>query len=160
MNRLTTTLIPPVFTSGYRVIYGDTDAAGVMYNANYLRLFEIGRTEMMRAWAMPYRAMEDMGCILPVTESYLRFKAPARYDDLLDIAASLADATRLTCRFHYQISRREENGTTTLLTKGFTVHACVGRDGALTTFPQEIQAALKAILAGGAATPDIPGNSS
>ena len=77
MNKLSTTLIAPVFTTAYRVIYGDTDAAGVMYNANYLRLFEIGRTEMMRAWAMPYRTMEDLGCILPVTESYLRFKAPA-----------------------------------------------------------------------------------
>ena len=160
MNKLATPLTEPIFSTTYRVIYGDTDAAGVMYNANYLRLFEIARTEMMRAWAMPYKAMEDMGFVLPVTESYLRFKAPARYDDILSLSVCLADFTRLTCRFHYQISRREENGATTLLTKGFTVHACVGRDGALTTFPQEIQATLKAILARGASAPDISGNSS
>ena len=54
MNKLAMALVEPVFTTTYRVIYGDTDAAGVMYNANYLRLFEIGRTEMMRAWAMSY----------------------------------------------------------------------------------------------------------
>ncbi|MGI6639619.1 MAG: acyl-CoA thioesterase [Desulfobulbus sp.] len=149
MNKLSTSLIKPVFTTSYRVIYGDTDAAGVMYNANYLRLFEIGRTEMMRAWAMPYRAMEELGCILPVTESYLRFKAPARYDDLVDIAVCLVEVSRLTCRFHYQISRHEENGPTaaaTLLTKGFTVHACVNREGVLTPFPQEIALAIKAVL--------------
>ncbi len=147
MSKLTTALIEPVFTTQYRVIYGDTDAAGVMYNANYLRLFEIGRTEMMRAWAMPYRAMEELGCILPVTESYLRFKAPARYDDLLDISASLVDASRLTCRFHYQIMRQEADGQSSLLTKGFTVHACVNREGTLTAFPEPIREAINAIIA-------------
>ena len=147
MSKLTTALIEPVFTTQYRVIYGDTDASGVMYNANYLRLFEIGRTEMMRAWAMPYRAMEELGCILPVTESYLRFKAPARYDDLLDISASLVDASRLTCRFHYQIMRQEADGQSSLLTKGFTVHACVNREGTLTAFPEPIREAINAIIA-------------
>ena len=147
MSKLTTALIEPVFTTQYRVIYGDTDAAGVMYNANYLRLFEIGCTEMMRAWAMPYRAMEELGCILPVTESYLRFKAPARYDDLLDISASLVDASRLTCRFHYQIMRQEADGQSSLLTKGFTVHACVNREGTLTAFPEPIREAINAIIA-------------
>ncbi len=147
MNKLSTTLIAPVFTTAYRVIYGDTDAAGVMYNANYLRLFEIGRTEMMRAWAMPYRTMEDLGCILPVTESYLRFKAPACYDDLVDIGVSLVEASRLTCRFHYQISRKDGDETATLLTKGFTVHACVNREGSLTAFPKPIKEAIGLILA-------------
>ena len=146
MNRLSTALQDPVFTCTYRVIYGDTDAAGVMYNANYLRLFEIGRTEMMRALAMPYREMEDLGCILPVTESYLRFKAPARYDDLVEIAVSLVDLTRLTCRFHYQISRREADGQTTLLTKGFTVHACINREGVLMAFPEVVQQKIGAVL--------------
>ena len=147
MSKLTTALIEPVFTTQYRVIYGDTDAAGVMYNANYLRLFEIGRTEMMRAWAMPYRAMEELGCILPVTESYLRFKAPARYDDILDISASLVDASRLPCRFPYQIMRQEADGQSSLLTKGFTVHACVNREGTLTAFPEPIREAINAIIA-------------
>lgn len=147
MNKLSTALVEPVFTTAYRVIYGDTDAAGVMYNANYLRLFETGRTEMMRAWAMPYRAMEELGCILPVTESYLRFKAPARYDDLVDISVSLVEASRLTCRFHYQITRKDEEQAVILLTKGFTVHACVNRVGVLTPFPQPIKAAIDAILA-------------
>lgn len=134
MSRLAMGLEEPVFTTSYRVIYGDTDAAGVVYNANYLRYFEIGRTEMMRAWALPYRAIEDLGCVLPVTETYLRFKAPATYDDLLIIATSLVEVGKVSCRFHYALSRLD-NDRETLLAKGFTVHACVNRQGKLTPFP-------------------------
>ena len=140
MSELGTSLIPPVFTARYRVIYGDTDAAGVVYNANYLRFFEIGRTEMMRAWALPYSSIEAMGCVLPVTETYLRFKAPAVYDDLLAIAVSLVEVSRVACRFHYAITREEDDGRTTLLAKGFTRHACVNRQGKLTPFPEAVLA--------------------
>ncbi len=138
MSKLNVSLAEPVFTTNYRVIYGDTDAAGVVYNANYLRYFEIGRTEMMRAWALPYSAIEELGCILPVTESYLRFKAPAAYDDLITIATSLVEVSKLTCRFHYAITRELEGGNSTLLVRGFTVHACVNRQGKLTRFPQPV----------------------
>ena len=51
-----------------RVLYGDTDAGGVVYNANYLRYFEIGRTELMREWVCSYREIEQQGIVLPVTE--------------------------------------------------------------------------------------------
>ena len=145
MSKPAVGLIEPVFTTTYRVIYGDTDAAGVVYNANYLRYFEIGRTEMMRAWALPYSAIEALGCILPVTESYLRFKAPAAYDDLITIATSLVEVSKVTCRFHYAISRQEETGRSTVLVKGFTVHACVNRQGKLTPFPPVVLEKIEAI---------------
>lgn len=134
----------PVFTTTYRVIYGDTDAGGVMYNANYLRLFEIGRTEMMRAWAMPYSEIEQAGLILPVTESYLRYKAPARYDDLLTIATSLVELKKVSCRFTYRVSCRR-NGLEILLVKGFTNHACITRQGKLTPFPPGIREKIEQI---------------
>ena len=146
MSELSTTLTPPVFTTPYRVIYGDTDAAGVVYNANYLRLFEIGRTDMMRAWALPYSAIETMGYVLPVTESYLRFKAPAAYDDLLAIAVSLVEVSRVACRFHYAITREEQGGKNILLVKGFTRHACINRQGKLTPFPEEVLARIRPLL--------------
>ena len=151
MSKLAVSLAEPVFTTTYRVIYGDTDAAGVVYNANYLRYFEIGRTEMMRAWALPYSAIEALGCVLPVTESYLRFKAPAAYDDLLTIATSLVEASKVTCRFHYAISRHGENDRPTLLVRGFTVHACVDRQGKLTPFPPVVLEKIEMILKKGAA---------
>ena len=150
MSKLAVALTEPVFTTTYRVIYGDTDAAGVVYNANYLRYFEIGRTEMMRTWALPYSAIEELGCILPVTESYLRFKSPAVYDDLLTIATSLVEVSKVTCRFHYAISRNGEAGQPVLLTKGFTVHACVNRQGKLTPFPPAVLEKITAILKKGA----------
>ena len=152
MSKLAVGLVEPVFSTTYRVIYGDTDAAGVVYNANYLRYFEIGRTEMMRAWALPYKAIEELGCILPVTESYLRFKAPAAYDDLLTIAASLVEVSKVTCRFHYAITRLGEDGRATLLVKGFTSHACVNRQGKLTAFPPLVLEKITAIVGKDAAS--------
>jgi acyl-CoA thioester hydrolase len=146
MSKLAVGLAEPVFTVGYRVIYGDTDAAGVVYNANYLRYFEIGRTEMMRAWALPYRAIEELGCVLPVTESYLRFKAPAAYDDLLTISTSLVEVSKVSCRFHYAITRNEEDGRSVLLVKGFTSHACVNRQGKLTPFPAAVMEKITNLL--------------
>ncbi len=145
MPKPTTSLQEPVFKVSYRVIYGDTDAAGVVYNANYLRYFEIGRTEMMRAWAMPYSKIEEMGCVLPVTESYLRFKASAIYDDLVTIAVSLVDVTKVSCRFHYAVFR-EEDGKEKLLVKGFTVHACTNHQGKLTPFPEPVRRAIDALI--------------
>ena len=151
MSKLAVSLTEPVFTVPYRVIYGDTDAAGVVYNANYLRYFEIGRTEMMRAWALPYSAIEELGCILPVTESYLRFKAPAAYDDLLTISTSLVEVTKVSCRFHYAITRDQEDGRSVLLVKGFTSHACVNRQGKLMPFPPIVMEKITALLEKGVA---------
>jgi acyl-CoA thioester hydrolase len=146
MSRLKVSLTEPIFSVSCRVIYGDTDAAGVVYNANYLRYFEIARTEMMRAWAIPYSEIEKLGCILPVTESYLRFKAPAAYDDLLTLSVSLAESTRMTCRFHYAITRPAPDGRDQLLVRGFTAHACVNRQGKLTPLPPAVLEKIAVLL--------------
>ncbi|XCN75150.1 MAG: thioesterase family protein [Candidatus Electrothrix aestuarii] len=136
----------PVFRVPYRVIYGDTDSGGVMYHANYLRLAEVGRTELMRQWAMPYSEIERQGVILPLTESYLRYKAPARYDDLVTISTSLAELSFVTCRFHFTITRWEEDqGRDRLLVKGFTCHASINRQGKLMPLPDNIREALEGV---------------
>ncbi|WP_339134333.1 MAG: thioesterase family protein [Candidatus Electrothrix sp. GW3-4] len=136
----------PIFRVQYRVIYGDTDSGGLVYNANYLRFVEMGRTELMRNWAMPYSDMERQGIILPVTESYLRYKAPARYDDLITIATALAEIKFVSLRFHYRITRwEEEQNREQLLAKGFTNHACINRQGKLMSFPDNIREAIQGI---------------
>jgi acyl-CoA thioester hydrolase len=137
-------MIDPIFQMQYRVIYGDTDAAGLVYYANYLRFAEIGRTELMRKWAMPYSEMEQQGIILPVTESYLRYKASARYDDLITIATSLAEVKFVSCRFHCRITKVEE-GREQLLVKAFTNHACINRQGKLMPFPDNIREAIQGV---------------
>ena len=133
-------MIEPVFRTQYRVIYGDTDAGGVGYNAHFLRFMEIGRTEMMRNLAVPYSEMEQQGIIIPVIESYLRYKASGQYDDLLTIATSLAEVSRFSCRFHYRITRTDaDKNQGQLLVKGFTKHACTDRFGKLIPFPEPIR---------------------
>ncbi len=122
-----------------RVLYGDTDAGGVVYNANYLRYFEIGRTELMRDWVCTYREIEQQGFVLPVTECFTRFKAPAFYDDLLTIETTLVELKKITCRFNYRICRESpEVARPQLLVKGYTIHAAVTREGKLTRLPEDL----------------------
>ncbi len=135
MNRKTT----PVFKTAYRVLYGDTDAGGVVYNANYLRYFEQGRTELMREWICSYREIEALGYILPVTECWARYKAPAFYDDLLTIETTITELKRFTCTFNYRVTRLDDGRTRpSLLAKGYTIHAAVTREGKLTRLPADI----------------------
>ena len=136
----------PVHQTTYRVLYGDTDAAGVVYYANYLRFFERGRTEYMRELVLTYRDIESQGLILPVIESYSRYKAPAAYDDLLIIETSLVELKNVSCRFNYRIYRKDNDNSKTLLAKGYTVHASVNRNGKLTRFPADLIEKLKKII--------------
>jgi len=138
MSILNITMTKPVHRISCRIIYGDTDAGGVVYHANFLRYFEMGRTEMMRSLSMPYSRMEERGLILPVTETYLRFKAPAKYDELVTIDTSLVEIKKYSCRFNYRIVRLQDDNREQLLVKGFTVHACIDRQGKLTPFPDDI----------------------
>ncbi len=142
-----TALSEPIFSIQHRVIYGDTDAAGVVYNANYLRYFEIGRTEFMREHVCSYRDIEKLGIVLPVTECFTRFKAPAFYDDLVTIETSLSELKKVSCRFTYRISRTDKNKVKpTLLVKGYTIHAAVTRDGKLTPIPESIITQMQQLL--------------
>ncbi len=126
-----------------RVLYGDTDAGGVVYYGNYLRYFERGRTELMRERGISYRELEDRGLIMPVVEAYSRYKASARYDDLIEIATSFIWVKRLSCRFNYEIRQTADQG---LLIKGFTLHAVVNHQGKLTKLPDDIFIALQEII--------------
>jgi acyl-CoA thioester hydrolase len=117
-----------------RVIYGDTDQMGVVYYANYLRYFEAARNEFIRAKGLRYRDFEEQyGLVLPVIEAHASYKVPAKYDDLLTVEISLAEAKRASARFDYRILREG-----TLLATGHTVHACVDLEGRPRRFPAEL----------------------
>lgn len=109
-----------------RVIYGDTDNMGVAYHANYLRWFEMGRTEMFRFMGLTYKSIESRGIYLPVSEVYCKFKSPARYDDLIVIETALDARVRAGIKFDYRIF--QEDGQT-LLVEGYTKHACLSDRG-------------------------------
>ncbi len=118
----------------YRVIYGDTDKAGVVYYGTYMRLFEIGRTELLRErMGLPYSHLEERGIIFPVVELNCRYKAPARYDDLLEIWTCIQGCSKVSITFRYEIRRDGK-----LLVHGSTKHASVDLDGHLARLPQEL----------------------
>ncbi len=129
----------PIHRHCCRVLYGDTDAGGVVYYANYLRFCEVGRTEFMREQVCSYRSLEEMGIILPVVDCRVRYKASARYDDLLTVETSLVAVKAVSCRFNYRLS--DESGR--LLALAYTTHAAVDRRGKLTRLPREILASLQ-----------------
>jgi acyl-CoA thioester hydrolase len=122
-----------------RVIYGDTDQMGVVYYANYLRFFEFGRNEFFRAVGGCYRQMEREGLFLPVVEAHCEYKVSARYDDLLVVATSVTDVKRASLRFTYTLRREGEER---VLATGYTVHACVSREGRPTRLPESILSTL------------------
>ncbi len=110
----------------HRVSYGETDAMGVMYYAEYLHLFERGRSEWIRAHGESYRAIEARGIYLPVREAHCRYRAPARYDDLLWLEIDLISLGRASLTFSYRLM---EATKTQLLAEGSTQHAVVDGTG-------------------------------
>lgn len=126
----------PVHVLPYRVLYGDTDKAGVVYYGTYMRLFEAGRTEYLRSLhGISYAGLEEKGIILPVTEAYCRYKSSARYDELLNIRTAVENVSRVSMRFNYHILHgRSER----LVARGFTVHAAVNGNGKLVRLPEQL----------------------
>ncbi len=131
-----------IVESFYRVLYADTDQAKVMYYANYLKVFELGRAEFMRNLGFSYKDLEEKeGIILPVVEVYVKYKAPARYDELLTVKTSLKEVKSFTVVFEYQICSDHS-----LLAYGFTKHVPVNREGKIVRLPEELLHILKKVL--------------
>jgi acyl-CoA thioester hydrolase len=109
-----------------RVRYQETDQMGVVYHANYLVWFEVGRVELLRQRGMTYRDIElEEGCGLAVVEVAARYKVPARYDDELTIETRVVMARGPVVKFAYRILRVVDG---VLLCEGETMHVVVGRD--------------------------------
>jgi acyl-CoA thioester hydrolase len=132
-----------------RVIYGDTDQMGIVYYANYLRYFEAGRNEFIRAKGLRYRDFEERFSLrLPVVEAQVSYRTPARYDDLLTIETTIEDVRRASARFVYRAVRGAE-----VVATGHTLHACVDLEGRVRRMPQELLARLGG--AGGSVTEPV-----
>ena len=112
-------------TTRVRVRYAETDQMRVVYHANYLVWFEIGRVELMRERGLEYSAMEEEGCGIAVVEARVRYKSPARYDDKLLIETRIEKVRGPIIQFAYRILREADQ---VLLCEGETVHIVVGRD--------------------------------
>jgi acyl-CoA thioester hydrolase len=117
-----------------RVRYAETDRMGYLHHANYLIYFEQARTELLRGSGLSYKRLEDEGFFLVVAHVDVKFKSPARYDDLLTIKTTVTRTTPVRIEHLYEVScdgRPVAEGRTTL--------ACVDRTGKLQALPEWFQ---------------------
>jgi acyl-CoA thioester hydrolase len=121
-----------------RVIYADTDAMGQAYYGNYMKWFEVGRSEWFRARGMTYREVEEKGVHLPVVEAHCSYKKPAFYDDILTVSTTFCFSGPARLRFDYEILRKGES-----LAVGYTVHVCVNRERKVLKPPAYLKAVLE-----------------
>lgn len=110
----------------YRTLYADTDRSRVVYHANYLRYFEVGRTALMRAAAYPYREIEASGFIYPIIQVGVDYYHPLRYDDTMLIYTRPGVLERVKLQFDYLITHGE---TGELVCTGFTRHCATNAAG-------------------------------
>jgi acyl-CoA thioester hydrolase len=110
----------------HRVSYGETDAMGVVYYAEYLHLFERARGLFIRERGMSYAEVERRGLFLPVREAQCRYRIPARYDDEIWIRCGISEWRRASILFAYQVYAQDR---ATLMAEGRTEHACVNAEG-------------------------------
>jgi len=115
-----------------RVRYSETDAMGYLHHARYFIYFEEGRTELLRRNGIRYRDMEQRGLFYVVARLQCRFRAPARYDDLLTLTTTTEKLTRVRVDHHYELARDGQ-----LLAEANSTLVLVNRDGRPTSLPDD-----------------------
>src|SRR5947209_16552393 len=113
-----------------RVRYAETDRMGLLHHANYLVYFEQGRTELLRSQGIAYRDLEDQGFLLVLTRVQVRYRSPARYDDLLTLRTTVVRTTMVKIEHRYELMR-----DSVLLAEGETTLGCVDRTGKVQVLP-------------------------
>jgi acyl-CoA thioester hydrolase len=131
-----------VFRYNYRVVYADCTAGNHVYYARYLDILEAARGEFFRELGVTLLQLQEQDTIFPVVECHLRYKAPARYDEVLavELWTILAQGARLNfgCRI------LKEDGT--LVLEGETFHVCTGLNERPKRIPGELMETLNEFL--------------
>ena len=138
-------------TTEVRVRYAETDQMGVVYYANYLVWFELGRVELLRSLGLAYSRLEsDHGCFIPVIDARCRYRSPARYDDEILIETHPAMLRGSVLKFAYGIYRKpDQKGKERklLLAEGETTHVVCDDRLQRKPLPEKIAAAIRALMA-------------
>ena len=116
-----------------RVRYPEVDAMGYLHHSRFLQYFEIGRVELLRSLGHTYADLERAGIFFVVTKIEVRYRAPARYDELLTLRTRRIKQTHVRIDHDYLLTR----GPATLAEATSTI-ACVGRDGQVMQIPDSI----------------------
>jgi len=119
------------------VRYQETDRMGIVYYANYLIWFEIGRTELFNKLGISYPELEKNGYFLVVTEAYCKYKASATYEDRVEVLTKLTEVKNSSLTFDYEIRKKG-----TLITNGKTRHAFLDGEGKVIRVPKTVTEAL------------------
>ncbi len=115
------------------VRYAETDAMGIVHHAVYPVWMELGRSDLLRNLGQSYPEWEKRGVLLSVAELRLRYRAPARYDELVEVRTWVKTVERRKVVFAYEIRRGE-----TRLAEGESVHVVIGRDGHARVMPADL----------------------
>ncbi|MEO6235884.1 MAG: thioesterase family protein [Vicinamibacterales bacterium] len=126
----------PSSVSSLRVRYAETDKMGVVYYANYLVWFEVGRADLLRSLGWSYREMEAAGISLPVIEARCRYLRPARYDDEIEVRTEGRMLSPVRMEFEYQVVRRIDDS---IAATGRTVHASLDVSGRPCRLPARVR---------------------
>ena len=129
----------PVRSTRVRVRYAETDRMGVVYYANYLVWFEVGRTEWLRQTGWTYREMEADGMTLPVIEAHCEYRQPARYDDEIEIRTQARLLTPIRIRFDYEVVRTDQ----VIVAAGYTAHVALDAAGKPCRLPGRVAEELR-----------------
>jgi len=118
-----------------RVMYADTDAMGIVYHTNYIKWFEVGRSELLREIGVVYSRMEEQGYNLPLTEVFCQYLCSAVYDQIILIETEIAYVNRASLRFNYRLldEQREK-----VFVEGYSIHACTNREKKIIRLPHHI----------------------
>src|SRR5579859_717778 len=129
------TLDPLAATSSstLRVRFCDTDLMGIVHHANYLSYFEAGRVDWLRRRGVTYADWAARGIHLPVVEANVRYRAPARFDEVLDVETRMTQLRAYSLSFDYRLER---DGV--LLAEATTRLACVNQAHALSRIPPDV----------------------
>jgi acyl-CoA thioester hydrolase len=123
--------IDPVATRSVvrlRVRFYETDLMGIVHHGSYVAYLEVARVEWLRRRGVAYVSWAQRGLHLAVVELSLRYRAPARFDDEIDVETVLGERKAASIRFDYRLQRSADG---VLLAEGSTRLACVDEKGAL-----------------------------
>ncbi|HEY2435115.1 MAG TPA: thioesterase family protein [Vicinamibacterales bacterium] len=130
--------MPPRSVSTLRVRYAETDKMGVVYYANYLVWFEVGRADLLRSLGWTYREMEAAGISLPVIEAHCTYQRPSRYDDAIEIRTEGRMLSPVRMEFTYDVLKAEDGS---VAAQGRTVHAALDPQGRPCRLPARVREA-------------------
>lgn len=120
-----------------RVYYEDTDMAGIVYHANYLRYIERARSDWVSQQGLDQNAMRADGVVFVVSRIEADFRAPARFDDRLIVETEVAAMTKARLVMNQVVKRGEDVLFTAVVTA-----ACATLEGRPTRLPARLQGAL------------------